>query len=466
MDPAGGDLLRGLTDRIAALGEKDGLLLTELVPGGVHVTVVRRDEAGIPQALNRPLLPWVSLYADGVLDEDELRRSIAAEAAAPHVIVCRAGVGPESLHALAALRSAHPDTTTLSTTVPVAELIGSAIAETPLTQGHELVVLRRTRSGKLLLGGWQLFKPGDRRGDRCPLTMVCMPADSRGTVLALVASVAPREFRLLSVRSARIAPGTYRLTAELRGPGQVDFHGLPGSLEAEQRSWPELIAMVPEELPQLAPAHLICAIEASGSPEEVRQRIVQVRQLISLIADRRNTELSVSVIGYGPHAVSRGEIDEPPAVLAWAASASAAAAALSRLPTRSADLPGYASAAQLECVLAEIGTRLHGGQHGRPVLVTAGSRPPFPPRVNPRLAIIPCPRRRDWRRSLAELREQPGITFGAIRDAEPDGIWEGLSRDAFTRRNAAADATFAVGLGLLSPTAQRIPFPLADAEPG
>ncbi|HMH92334.1 MAG TPA: hypothetical protein VK586_14765, partial [Streptosporangiaceae bacterium] len=386
---------------------------------------------------------------------------------ASRVIACRAPAGPEAGLSLTALRAAYPDAGVLWSTDPAAELAEQAIAATPLTQGHELVVLRRTRSGRLLLGGYPLFPAGARRGDQCPLTIACEPADSRGTVLALVASAAPLGFRLLSVRSARIAPGTYRLTAELRGPGQVDFQGLPDILEAEQRSWPELIAMVPEELPRLVPAHLICAIEASGSQEEVRQRVAQVRQLLSLVADRRSSELSVSVIAYGPHAVSWGETDEPPAVLAWAVRPAAAAAALGGMPGRAADRPGYARAAQLECVLAEVGARLQSEpRRARPVLVTAGSRPAFPPRVDPRTEIIPCPHRSDWQRSLAELHEQqPGITFGAIRDAEPDGIWAELGRDALARRGAAADTTFAVSLGLLSATAQRIPFPLADAEP-
>jgi hypothetical protein len=463
MDPASEDLLRELADRVAALRENDTLTVTDLTPRGILAWTVRRDRNGTPGAQSRPLAAWESMQAGGILDLDKLQRASRADGASSWVIACQDPDSPRAAQALAALRAASPGTAFFHGTAPAGELVQLAIADAPLTRWYELVVLRRAPSGNLSLSGCQLFPPGARRGDRWSFTILCEPSDDQGTVLAVVASEPVRRFRLLSVQSVKIAPGTYKLTAELGGPGLVRFHGLPETLREDPRSWAELVGLVPAQLPQLVPAHLVCAVELSGGEAEAGERISRVQQLIETVTDRGNDRLSVSVIGYGPHAVSRGEPDEPPAVMCWADTPGAAVAALARLARRAADLPGYPRAAQVECVLAQVEGRL-AGDRGRPVLVTAGSRPPFPPRVDPRSGIIPCPNRSDWRAILARLREQPGIAFGAICDGEPGDTWAELGRDALASGDAADDVGFAVGLGLLSAGTQVIPFPLVDAE--
>jgi hypothetical protein len=139
----------------------------------------------------------------------------------------------------------------------------------------------------------------------------------------------------------------------------------------------------------------------------------------------------------------------------------------------------YPRAAQVECMLAEVARRLREPEAAsarRPVLVTVGSKPAFPHRIDPRTGIIPCPARNDWRtisRGLAD--DHPGMAFGVIRDddnADEEGrsadsagdIWRRLGADGSASLDAFHPRRFAIGLGMLSATAQHVPLPLALFE--
>jgi hypothetical protein len=344
-------------------------------------------------------------------------------------------------------------------------LLRDAIRDSPLTRWYELVVLRRSRSGRLGMDGHPLFPPGAQRGYPCQFTIRCEPGDSRGTVFAVVTREA-RRFRIVSVQSADIPPGMYEPTAVLARPGQVVFEGLPAALRPEQRRWSDIVAAIPEKLDRAPPAHLVCLIEVSGGREGLRHRIDRVEQLITS-ASAGTGQLAVSLVSYGPHAFDHRQHEEPATVLAWATTGDRALAVLGRLRDRTPPEEEYPRAAQLECALAEVAGRLTGrdsGRDGRPVLVTVGSRPPHPPRVDIQTEIIPCPERRDWRRSLEELRGVPGITFGALcgRGASR-AIWGNLGTDALEPLNVVEAARFAADIGLYGPV-QYVPFPLIDQE--
>jgi hypothetical protein len=153
-------------------------------------------------------------------------------------------------------------------------------------------------------------------------------------------------------------------------------------------------------------------------------------------------------------------------LLTWAEGSPAALRALDRQYDRGPAGVGYPRAAQLECVLTTVAERL-SGQEGRPVLVTIGSRPPFPPRVDPVSEIIPCPLRHDWRKALSQLRGIPGLSFGAIRDdgPEPDHeIWGFLGSEALSLADAVDAPGFLADLGVVKSSVPLIPFPLIDQE--
>jgi len=336
------------------------------------------------------------------------------------------------------------------------------IADEVLTQWYELVVLRRTRSGRLVLEGCQLFPPSAQRGDSRRLAIRCEPSDGNGTVFAVVTCDPPRNFRLFSVESAALAPGRYELTAELMRPGLIRFHGLPSELHADHRSWQELVASIPARIDTYRPAHLICAVEVSGTADQVQERMGRIGQLIRHV-EAGERQLRVSLISYGPHSFDYRMPEESARIRTWASAGDEALIALDKLSDSGAVDVGYARAAQLECALTKVAAKITG-RHGRPVLVTVGSRPPYPARMDPASEILPCPERNSWRRALQHIGTHPGVKFGAIHDGGPDDedTWHRLGSDAIAHLKAVHIRRFAASLELLSLTVQPVPFPIVE----
>jgi hypothetical protein len=447
---------------VRGLGASDTFTIAELAAEGVIVWGIRRAPNGTPHATFWPTVPWSPALEDDRLPHPDLDR-IARAAGEVHVVfVYTAPDGSPAVAALNWLRTVYPAASVFRYADSLGELLRSVFADDPLTQPYELVALRQTRSGRLELSGCQLFPRGAKRGDRHQLTVRCGPSDEHGTVFAVVAAASGRQFRLVSVESARLDPGIYRLTAELRRPGAVRFHGLPTRLRKDHRTWPDLIASVPAQLEAPRLVHLVCAIEVSGTDEQLHSRLDRVGQLIRSVTDTAGDHVRVSLISYGPHSFDRAEPEEPTLVLTWAQDPEKALFMLDRLQAQGTARSGYPRAAQLECVLAEIAERL-SGQEGRPVLVTVGTRPAFPCRVDPVSEILPCPHRNDWRVALRRLREYRGIAFGAICDPGPaEEIWTHLGRDAFAHLDIVDVHGFAACLDLLGSTVERVPFPLVE----
>ena len=280
------------------------------------------------------------------------------------------------------------------------------IIDDVLTQWYELVVLRRTRSGRLVLEGCRLFPPSAQPGDRQPFTIRCEPSDGNGTVFAVVTCDPPRNFRLVSIESVSLTPGCYDLTAELTQPGLIRFHGLPSEPRVDHRSWQDLIAAIPSRIDLYRPAHLVCVVEVSGIADQVQERLSRIEQLIRLMAAEER-ELSVSLISYGAHSFDRKVPEEPVQTLTWAAASDEVLSALGNLSDREVTDTGYARAAQLECALTKVAERLTG-RHGRPVLVTVGSRPAFPHRMEPGLGDLALPGAEELAPGPAADRHAPG----------------------------------------------------------
>ncbi len=275
------------------------------------------------------------------------------------------------------------------------------------------------------------------------------------------------QFRLVSLSSVNVAPGSYRVTAELRRPGLVRFDGLDGTFRDERRSWSELVESLPGKLDLPPPAHLVCLIETNGTVEEVAERLRRAAQLVELLPDTL-----VSVISYGPHPVGRVLEEGPISEHAWAATPVQALAQLNQLAAANEALKSrnwYALAAQLECVLIRVAELLPSkpapdGRNRRLVVVTVGARPAFPPGRD--LTRIRCPGSHDWRAGLAGLRSYPASTaFGAILDRQlSDDIWAELGRDALASGAIVDVRSFASRLGLIAEDTEPVPFPLLDPD--
>src|ERR1039457_6182879 len=323
--------------------------------------------------------------------------------------------------------------------------------------------------------GCSPLAPG-RQGDITRFAVQCLPGGETGTAFAVAASGTPGNFQLISAASANLSPGRYDLTATLLPPAASDrirFDGLPVILRADHRKWQEIVASIPDRLP--GPAHLIMAVEICGSAAEVKARINQASKLISHIASSRQGQVRFSLLSYGSHSHDRRIDEEPVTILSWEnRDQDTLARSLHRLRECGPAISSYPRAASIECMLAEVSRQLSGHRTfaARPVLVTIGSRPAFPSRVDPVTEILPCPLRNDWPAILSQLRnDHPEVTFGAIRDGKPvdpqqdtaDDIWQLLGADARAPVTSESDVRrFTADLGLTSPGLQYIPLPLAD----
>jgi hypothetical protein len=337
-------------------------------------------------------------------------------------------------------------------------------ADGRLTQNYELVVLDQTADGELELSTLGLFFPGAGPGDRKRFRIRCAPGpQEHGTAFVLVESERAHDFAIMSVQSANVPPGTYSLTAELTGPSAVTIHGLPSPLHEDGRSWDDIAEATPDRVERLGPRHLIVAVEFSGEPDHVRDRLDRARWLIRRVQEGADDELRVSLLTYGPHKVLRTELEQPPRLLTWAESGEAALGELALLGEQEYPPLGYWRAAQLECLLTMLAGRVKP-DGSRVVLVTIGSRPAFPPELDAVSQIIPCRNRRDWREPVETLTKR-GVTFGAIRDHdENDEIWYALGHSALARLSTVELRRFAIDLDLIVDTFQTIPLPLKVKE--
>jgi hypothetical protein len=303
------------------------------------------------------------------------------------------------------------------------------------------------------------------------------PAGENGTTFAVLASDEddhPPRYRLVSLGSVIVPPGSYTLNATLVRPGEVRFHVGDRTLwlRADERMWSEILATAPRRLGRLARSHLVIAIETCGPEEAFNQRVEVARRLVAAVEDGADEPTSYSLVGYAGHTHNQyTRVGEQPVETLgeWATDAQGIAMAIDRLDVHG-PVPGAPPAAQLECALASISSQLKDGQSdarwGRPVVVTIGTREPYPPEQNLRSPLLPCPAGNDWMRIHARLLQRhPGITFGAIHDSDPRlEVWKRLGEDAMEQLAGHADVwNFAVKLKLISSAAQAVPLPLIDA---
>ena len=354
-------------------------------------------------------------------------------------------------------------------------MLAQATARVPLSQWYELVVLERSRSGRLRPAWQPLFEPGSVRGATGTLRVRCEPSGLAGTTFAVVARNGARPTGLVSMMSAKVPAGTYTLTATLRRPGTVSFDGLPASLREDSRSWAEIFGTVPERLTVPEPVHLIVAVETCGSADQVTAHLDRADQLIRNVADGAEGPLRFTLLTYDSHPHDPRLDDDPVTVLSEAGRAEAVLSRLAvlREQAHTRRRSRYSRAASIECMLAEVASLLqesqpgHPGEghpYGRPVLVTVGTRVAFPASRDPRTEILPCSAGHDWPSYFRWLAADYGaMTFGAICGGDPGAeVWQLLGKDASAELVALDAWQFAADLRLIRPVAEKIPFPMAD----
>jgi hypothetical protein len=463
-----------LCDELGRLSGSATFTVAEFAVGTASIFEISRDEHGTPAAVR-----WKYSCEDGALrakQEDRWSQVLADperfyRCVAPRFIVRAPQPLPSGLSDL--LSGPRPEVPVYICQASLLELLRAAVLESPLALGYELAVLRRVPAGRsgasrVVLTGLPLFSPGETQGCQVSIRVTCEPTDAEGTAFAVVTREPrpdlPRPaqpLRPLQIQAAVVPPGSYTLTAVLVRPGQVRFQGLPAPLGPPVRSWAELGRLVPGQLAEPLPVHLVCLIELCGGDDRLKQRIYRLEELITK-AQTDARQLRVSVVAYGAHGVAWKVEDQPPEIRAWAASGPKAINALRGLVSRPPDEREYQRAAQLECALKLVRERLAAAD-GRPVIVTAGGRPAHPPGLDTSTLIIPCPHWVDGAWELGRLLGLPGITLGALCDPKcRGGLWDQLGQHAVATVDDAVDMeSFAAGLGLLA-AAQTVPFPLVE----
>jgi hypothetical protein len=455
-----------LAELIASFGER--LVVAEIDAAGLRIFEIRVDDLGTPYLTRRAAAKWPTLTASGeqVLDAVRglARELIPAEEADPFVVLLGAG-GAEQEACLRALTQWRPSAQIVEAPgTPAEGLLRDLIAGSPLRQAYDLIVAReRAKDGRLELVGRHLFDPGAKPGTTAQVTVTC--TDSAGMLLAVSAWTGPLQpSGLLSVDHAPLAPGRHSLRAVLERPGVVRFPGIPG-LQPDTRPWAEVTATVPARLrPPAGPAHLVCAIETTGTAAELEARCHWAGCLLDVLDERcHDPRPQVSIVGYGTHVFG---IKHPhhalPNVAVWSASPARARIALESLePTE----PTYPNAAQLEDVLAETSTRLlPQPADTRTALLTIGARPPHPARSGLD-RVPPCPARYDWPDLLRELEQRHDLRSAVICDTlptSPSSPWHRLGSAALCQVDAVNVDELTIRLGLVLPSSAALVLPFVS----
>jgi hypothetical protein len=464
-----------LTARIAGLAVGEALTIAEFQASEVARWQVRIDGRGTPRATCESI-GLAALRRDGVLSESELDRFLAPRDLR-HLLIAggeAAAESPEAGYAWELARRRYIGAPLLEGgAASVDEQLCEAIARVPLAQRYELCLLERDRSGRLHVSPQRLFERGARRGDTRTLRVYCEPSGPAGTTFAVMARDGAGHTGLAYMASAKVSLGPHTVTATLQRPGKVSFGGLGVPLRPDTRKWADIRAAVPERLGSSGPVNLILAVEICGPERLVAAHLDRAAQLAGNVASSAECPVSFSLLAYGAHPHNLRVDDDPVAVLAWTEPYHSVLAQLSGLRRQAIDQPDhYTRAANIECMLGQAAGLLSYGQGSagnqpsaaRPVLVTVGSRGPFPAWRDPVTEILPCPGHNDWRGFLQRLQDDhPRMTFGAIcggdRDAE---AWRLLGADA-TADLIVLDAwQFATDLRLLRPPGEHVPFPLVD----
>jgi hypothetical protein len=461
MSGAEDEVHTALSDALARLGGNGRFTVVEFGANGATIVRIYRDANGTP----RPEEPRPDVRASAMRSADAFYRELDPD----FIVRTSAELPAELLDLLPGRR----DVPVYECQTSLKELVKVAIKVSPLVLGYQLAVLRQLPDGRLELAGHPLFPVGASTGHEVKIRVRYEATDGDGTTFAVVTrelrpDIPPRlqEFQPVQIQSAVVEPGSREVTARLDRPGRVLFHGLPmldkspASPDGLRKAWDDRRSRIPQRLAKAERVHLVCLIEVSGGDERLNLRIERLAKLIAE-AESGVRELLVSVIAYGPHSVSWAVDEEPYRRLAWAQPSQVAEQALRGLAGRVADEREYQEAAQLECVLQGVATHL-SDDNGRPVLVTAGGRPPHPHEMDTDTGIIPCPDRVSWRRQLDQI-DALGTAFGALRDQHCRGaIWQALGREATGTVDDAVDMTdFATRLGLRG-AGQTVPFPFID----
>lgn len=474
-----------LEPKIVGLPDGGRLNVIEVGREGITTTLVGYDGLGILRSRTRPTVGWTELVPMLPADTPEellfrlaggfggvdrtalwsiLDRTVPGSVKAGHVeavLVCTAAGWPVPEHAVTVLGARLTATAIRLEAVPVDELVTRLISLVPLRNRLELVVaVAQPTTRTITLRGSVLFYQGARIGDETVLSLRCAHADPAGTVFTVVTWHEGRP-RPLSIDSLALRPGTHEVRMVLADHGEVRIEE-PAGATPDQRTWPELVDALPKRLTEpVAELSLVCLIDLSGNRFEARRELV--RELVDLLWQEcpEPGRLTVSVIGYGDHVYEPGREEDRVVSGSWLRPPDQALTVLDRLrQVERGPLP----VAPVEDALARVAAGVGGIPAGRRmVLLTVGDRPPHPA-TGGNDGVLPCPKPYDWQELLRVIERRPALTTIAVLDEirDSDPAWRRLGRTATHPSRSVTAQRLAMDIGVLTPPAQMLPFPLLE----
>ncbi|MGH3374680.1 MAG: hypothetical protein ACRDP6_08065 [Actinoallomurus sp.] len=454
--------------------------LVEVDAGGVTASVVTLDRLGTPSVVRSAAASWATLLPELSRDPAELRFQLAGgrtvrdwtplrrapadlglRPAGPVMLACALPGWPVPERATTILKEDLSCSEPLRPAgISVTALLAELVADLPLIRAYHLIgAVVDPPTGKVRRELVEIFAPGTRPGHRADLAVRRPPGARDGTVLAAVVGD-PGHWAPVEMRKAALVPGINQVSAVLDAPGRVRFVA-PGLLP-ESRSLPELLALVPDELPAAADVDLVCGVELCGTPDVVARRRAFVAELLRVLADERDDGLRVAVLGYLDHRFFDRTREK--AGVVYGTELGPVARAAARLHELPSPQPYYPERAPVEDMLSLAGRYFRRDRRiGGRALLTVGDRLPHPVKIG-QDPIMRCPRGHDWRSLLKRLRTDLDVDCFAVTDQPPRRssgvVWQRLGSAGLYELATADPRQVAVDMGVLPREDDSLPFPL------
>lgn len=490
-------VLRDLTD-----GTR--IVIIEIGPEGIGVVRAATDKAGTPRLdRDRPVAAWAELLpmlsrepdeslfqlAGGIacLDRPALGARLAdivptvvgtaqdREAPAPDtLVICQPAGWPLLEDAARYCRQALAPVRLLRVEGMPAignGLAGPVVAGMPSLRGYGMVGATIQPTGAVRLATRPLFSPGDLPGTEAFLTLRRVPGDQAPVTLGIAVDGQPSESAgeptVISAHTfPRPADPAYQVRAVLEAPGRIRFTEPDGIVA---RSWTKVSAAIPRRVNMRpGPVDLVCAVELTGTKEQVDLRRDLVRELLEELAaeypDLDPVPLRIGLLGCTDHVFEPGEAKRRIVRRTPLEAPTLTLASLARF--RGAEIR-YPPAAPLEDLMHEAHRMLTASRdagHVPRLLVVAG-RAPHPPRLG-QDKVQPCPFQCDWRRTARALAAS-GTEVVAVTDTRPTraaraAFWTEAAPAGLHPLPEADVREVAEDLGVLIRQEQHIGIPLLE----
>lgn len=321
--------------------------------------------------------------------------------------------------------------------------VESLVRQAPVGRDHKVVLLdphgEHGHDGRVHLRLGTVFAQGERSSKRVGVDLYA-PVGATGRVsVAMVVNepgTRPAEWQAVDIVDVELPRGhAGRLEIAFDESGDPVYSGLPS--RAGRRSWPDLLHSVPRRLSERR-IDVVFAVEAVAGPGAA-ERLALLRDVLAALdnEDGGGQWIRVALLAYGQHHGTGAE-ERPCDTLALTRPHLARVEAEQLAPRQ--NWYDFAAAAE-EALAATVRQSWRAGAER--VLVTLGSRPPYP-RVQGPDHARPCVAGHDWQAEIASL-DAAGVRRLAVWSDPEWGTVDRVDEPIAGRAEAAWQALGAGG---------------------